>query len=287
MLKYCLDIDQKSKWIICPVPEAARDMPFCMTEYGSFICGGDYYTERDSRTGYQLIYTISGKGVFFCGEDELELLPNTAVLIRCSELHRYETARQPWHNIWIHFEGSGADAYEKYINNGGYSAINMSDASDFTAELDMLKTLAQRDDVISCALVSDCISGLMTELLTARLSAELSRSESGRYPEIRPVLDFIHKNYYKQITIDDMTHRINISKYHFIRIFKRQMGVTPYEYLIEYRISRAKILLRTTNKSIYEISYDVGYRSRSNFISRFRESVGVTPAQYRDNNIHT
>lgn len=82
-----------------------------------------------------------------------------------------------------------------------------------------------------------------------------------------------------------MTEKMNISKYHFIRVFKRQMGVTPYEYLTEYRINMAKILLRTTYKSVFEIAFDVGYNSKSNFIAKFHSMTGVTPSQYRKENI--
>ena len=63
------------------------------------------------------------------------------------------------------------------------------------------------------------------------------------------------------------------------------MGVTPYEYLTEYRINMAKIPLRTTYKSVFEIAFDVGYNSKSNFIAKFHSMTGVTPSQYRKENI--
>lgn len=47
----------------------------------------------------------------------------------------------------------------------------------------------------------------------------------------------------------------------------------------------AKILLRTTYKSVFEIAFDVGYNSKSNFIAKFHSMTGVTPSQYRKENI--
>ena len=89
----------------------------------------------------------------------------------------------------------------------------------------------------------------------------------------------------RPITVDDITEHIKISKYHFIRLFKKQMGVTPYEYLINYRINQAKILLQTTSRSLFEISYDVGYKSKSNFVAQFKTLVGTTPAKYRSESL--
>lgn len=84
------------------------------------------------------------------------------------------------------------------------------------------------------------------------------------------VIDFIQNNYSDSISIDDMIQNIHISKYHFIRLFRRIMGTTPYNYLTNYRINKSKLLLRTTNKSIAEISEECGFLDTSNFISQFK-----------------
>lgn len=286
MLDYCLDISSNSKWVICTKPDIAKTLPFYITEAGEFFAGEKYYTERDGRSGLQLIYTISGTGRLTAGGNEITLLPNTAVIIRCGERHRYETFEAPWHNLWIHFDGSGTEGYEHLINDDRYHSIPVANTADFESDFMNLLTMSGKFDLLTGALISDCISRLMTELLTQKLSRALRpEGTDGRYPELRTVLDFIHKNYGRAITIDDMTDRVNISKYHFIRIFKKQMGVTPYEYLTDYRINKAKILLRTSYKSVFEIACDVGYKSKSNFIAKFRAATGTTPAKYRRENI--
>ena len=289
MLKYNLDILDKSKWVMGTTPEAARLLPFYITEAGEFFAGEDYFTERDGRDGYQLIYTASGSGRFIADNKEIKLEAGSAVIIRCNERHRYETYKSGWHNLWIHFDGCGAKGFESLINGDEYVAVYTADKEELETALTTIITMAHRTDMLSCALISDSVSKIMTALLTQRLTKALQSDGSNggetKYPEIHSVLEFIHKNYALSITIDDMVRDINISKYHFIRIFKRQMGVTPYEYLTDYRMKMAKILLRTTYKSIFEISDEVGYKSKSNFISKFRDLNGVTPAQYRKENI--
>ena len=287
MLKYNLDIDKNSKWIIGAQPEVIKTFPFYCTEAGEFFAGKKYYTERDSRSGYQLIYTVSGCGRFIFGTETISLPAGSAIIIRCSERHRYETDTAVWHNLWLHFDGAGAAAYERYINEAGrYYAVEISDTDGFTSNLRLVLNLAEKTDMISYSLSSDCISSLMTEALTQRLRSGISGSDKGgRYPEIHAAISFIRQNYNKQIGIDDITSVANMSRFHFIRVFKRHMGVTPYDYLIGCRISKAKILLRTTSKSVFEIAEEVGYKSKSNFIAKFRDLTGMTPAIYRRENI--
>lgn len=286
MLDYKLDIADNSKWVICTKPEVAKALPFYITEAGEFYAKGGYYTERDGRDGLQLIYTVSGEGRLIADNTETRLLPGSAVIIRCGEHHRYETVGNGWHNFWLHFDGTGAKGYEDMINDGEYCVVPISGKEEIESNLMMILTVSAKNDMLSSALISDCISRIMTEILTQKLSCALNGdSGGGKYPEIHSVLEFIHKHYGETISIDDMTEKMNISKYHFIRVFKRQMGVTPYEYLTEYRINMAKILLRTTYKSVFEIAFDVGYNSKSNFIAKFHSMTGVTPSQYRKENI--
>lgn len=92
----------------------------------------------------------------------------------------------------------------------------------------------------------------------------------------------IHIRYSEPILIDDMMKDIPLSKYYFIRIFKRIMGVTPYNYLIHYRINISKILLRSTDMSVGEIAEKCGFLDTSNFITQFKKYTGQRPLQYKN-----
>jgi len=83
------------------------------------------------------------------------------------------------------------------------------------------------------------------------------------------------------VTLDDLLLVANLSKYHFIRVFKRQMGLTPYQYLQQYRMNQAQVLLCGTNMPISEVAVQVGYGDTSGFIEHFCGVVGVTSAVYR------
>jgi AraC-like DNA-binding protein len=72
-----------------------------------------------------------------------------------------------------------------------------------------------------------------------------------------------------------------LSKYHFLRLFKATYGITPMEYVSRRRIERAQDLLRSTNLTVTEVCFVVGFSSLGSFSSRFRSMVGETPSEFQ------
>src|SRR5918993_2162828 len=90
---------------------------------------------------------------------------------------------------------------------------------------------------------------------------------------------FIDNNYDEAISLSDISNSSLISKYHFIRLFKKTYGRTPNEYLVEVRISAAKRLLKDGVK-IPEVCMAVGFSSTTSFIGLFKKISGITPGRY-------
>ncbi len=72
-----------------------------------------------------------------------------------------------------------------------------------------------------------------------------------------------------------------MSQYYFSRLFKQAMGVSPYQYVMQQRIERAKYLLRTTSLSVAEIAPQVGFSTQNQLTIQFRKFTGTTPSGYR------
>ena len=70
---------------------------------------------------------------------------------------------------------------------------------------------------------------------------------------------------------------------HFLRVFKRETGFTPHEYVINTRLSNARYLLRNTAMSVKDICFSCGFSSESAFCITFKKRAKMTPAQYRQN----
>jgi AraC-like DNA-binding protein len=85
----------------------------------------------------------------------------------------------------------------------------------------------------------------------------------------------------EELTLSDLAASAAMSPFHFLRLFKRETGVTPYRFLVQARIRRAVDLLRDTSRPVTEIAFAVGFTDLSNFINAFRREIGVSPRQYR------
>jgi len=72
-----------------------------------------------------------------------------------------------------------------------------------------------------------------------------------------------------------------VSEAHFIRTFRAAFGETPHRYLQRRRVERAMFLLRSTDRSVTDVCFDVGFSSLGTFSRTFRDIVGETPSEYR------
>jgi AraC family transcriptional regulator len=126
---------------------------------------------------------------------------------------------------------------------------------------------------------------LSSHRLTAQAIRSLPASRPGKRQELYRRLnwgrDFIHSNYQRPITIDDMASAACLSKFHFIRLFHGLEGVTPYRYLQHKRVAAAQRLLSTTDLSHVEIAEQVGFDHRSTMFRQMRRLTGRSGRSYR------
>lgn len=126
---------------------------------------------------------------------------------------------------------------------------------------------------------------LSSHRLTTRAAQSLAASRSGKRQELYRRLgwgrDFIHSNYQRPITIDDMARAACLSKFHFIRLFHALEGVTPYRYLQRKRVAAAQRLLSTTRLTHVEIAEQVGFDHRSTMFRHIRRVTGRSGRQLR------
>ena len=92
---------------------------------------------------------------------------------------------------------------------------------------------------------------------------------------------FIDKHFSENINLDKIASKALVSKFHFIRLFKKYYGRTPNQYLQEVRIENAKKLLRK-RKNIDDVCSVIGFTSKTSFISLFKKMTGTTPLAYQN-----
>ena len=92
--------------------------------------------------------------------------------------------------------------------------------------------------------------------------------------------DYIHDNLSTSLSLDDIANQVHVSKYHFIRLFRRQMGMTPHQYIINARVNRARHAL-ALGMPIDEAASLFGFSDQSHLNRRFKLVYGLTPYQYQ------
>ncbi len=99
---------------------------------------------------------------------------------------------------------------------------------------------------------------------------------------IAHALAFIHDEFDKGPEIADMASQAHLSPFHFQRLFRKQVGVSPKQYLLLKQLQEARWLLRTTGLPVQEIGRRAGFATKAHFGATFRKSVGRTPTDYRE-----
>ncbi len=102
--------------------------------------------------------------------------------------------------------------------------------------------------------------------------------------KIKIILNYINENYMDDISIKDMCSICNFSEYHFMRFFKKYIGMTCIEYINTYRLEMASKFLDTTANSIMDISFEVGFNNVSYFNKLFKSKYKLTPREFREIN---
>ncbi len=108
-----------------------------------------------------------------------------------------------------------------------------------------------------------------------------SASPSADEGRIKDMLTFIHSHYQDKIELRDIAGAAHISERECSRCFTKSLGMTPFQYVLNYRVRRAAELLTETRKPVAEIAYATGFFGNSYFGKTFKNLIGMTPNEYR------
>jgi AraC family transcriptional regulator len=97
---------------------------------------------------------------------------------------------------------------------------------------------------------------------------------------LRRTIDYMQNNLGTNLRLSELADNVQMSQWHFCRMFKQSMGISPHQYLLRQRIEAAKKRLMRPNADLLEISTELGFNNRSHFTSIFRRLVGCTPTQF-------
>lgn len=97
-------------------------------------------------------------------------------------------------------------------------------------------------------------------------------------------IEYINKNYHKQISVTELSEILGIDRRKFSELFQEAIGLPPNKYIQQYRLEEAKAQLKYSNLSISEIADKTGYSDSFYFSKTFKKNIGISPKEYRKNN---
>ena len=160
-----------------------------------------------------------------------------------------------------------------------FPELVIDDSDLFTRILKLHRTLEQSDVSLleRQSQFVETIGHLILRHADAKPAARTWKFYSKYTKKAREYLD---QHYHAEMSLEQLADLVQLSPYYLLRLFKKEVGVTPHIYLTHRRIMVAKQLL-TAGHSIAEVAYHTGFVDQSHLTNRFKHIVGVTPGQYR------
>ncbi len=120
--------------------------------------------------------------------------------------------------------------------------------------------------------------------VVSTLNGGLHAGEPASSRDQKRIIDALHlieARYTEPLSLTSLAGRVQMSPYHFLRVFRAVAGVTPHQYLVRTRLRRAAVALATTDELIATIAFAHGFGDLSTFVATFRRVFGLAPRDYR------
>ncbi len=239
------------------------------------------------RNHFIVHYIISGEGKVLMNNKSYNLQPGSAFFIFPDQKNYYRASKNnPWVYKWVGFIGNRADDLLMSI---GISRQRTVFNLEFSKEIESLfdnifDNLKLRNQGFELS-----VKGLFFMLLSIFFSkfGKHTTNEILNYKNedyIDKIISFIDNNFQRDISVIQMAEYLGINRSYFSTLFKKRMGSSVQEYLIQYRMNKAKEMLVHSNYTISEIAYSTGYTDYFSFIKSFKKNAGSTPKEYRKKN---
>ena len=198
------------------------------------------------------------------------------VIFDCQEPYCY-TASDGSEFYWLLFNGlNSRDFYQRILHShNGHHVFTPQTFVEIAGQMDTLMSSCAEEERMSEAACSQLLHRVLCLLL---VDASQSHTSQNR---IAQAIRYINQHLFEQISVQTVADAVHLSPSHFSRQFKGYTGYSPYEYIVLRRIDRAKHMLVSTQMSIKEIAYHIGYNSEENFIHSFQKNVGISPGLFR------
>ncbi len=242
---------------------------------------------------------LRGKKVMHLFDDpEFEYLPGETVIIPSNVEMKIDFPEASKHNptqclalAIDHFKINETLQFlnERYPKEGQNNFWKLDyDNYFFYNNIELASTINKLiKECMSSSITKDALADLTLQELLVRIiqtqtakSIDTNKLTDKNNPMV-PVLEYIRANIRESINLKELSDKACMSPTSFYRYFKRELGMSPIEFILSEKIKQAKQLLKDPNVQINEVSYASGFEDSNYFIRIFKKYEGVTPKQYQ------
>lgn len=246
---------------------------------GEEICKPSHNFGPSVRPNFLIHYIVSGKGFFICENIKYFLEKGQAFIIFPEKLTYYEADDlEPWHYIWIGFSGILA---KDLVYKCGFSKDNYI----YTQKNQISYTISLLEELIIDPYNSIKVLGYFNLFLSSLIANNMFETNvinnEANYYLTKRIADYIVNNYWEDIKISQLAKDNNLDRSYFSRIFKKEIGRSPQQFLLDFRMERAKELLKRNDVSVGDCARSVGYKDPLVFSKIFKNYFSVSPMKYR------
>ena len=241
----------------------------------------------------EFVYIKKGTTNVAVGNNKYTLTAGNGIFINTQIIHRFESAEPALiPNIVFSpllLASNESLIYQKYIQ----PVLSSTDCQIFTSDIPWQKEIIDilnsifllQEQTDSCELQTIRllldIWQIMYENISAASAGQSCQSDIQEQARLQIMLQYIHENYQKSLTLDDLTHLVSLSKSSILNLFNKYVNMSPIDYVIHYKLKQAAHLLDTTENSISYIAQNTGFNNAGYFCRKFKDVFKLTPGQYR------
>ena len=245
----------------------------------------DWHSTLHTHPFTELFYVVDGKGEFNIQGQRFPVKPNDFVIINPQVEHtELSSPDEPLEYIVLGINGLSFSNLTP-VSEGGhpFSFFNLRDE-----QKDILRYLnAMVQEATSQSMSYELVCHNLLEILLIKIlrhqhfDLEVGK-QSKATKDISFIKHYLETYYHESIQLEDLASMTHLSRFYISHSFKKEIGMSPMEYLIDIRIKESKILLRTTNYSISQVADIVGFTTPTYFSKQFSKSTGISPTDYRE-----
>ncbi|MDD3141827.1 MAG: AraC family transcriptional regulator [Lachnospiraceae bacterium] len=247
-------------------------------------CTPHYQWGPGIRDHYLIHHVVSGTGYYTVNNITYTLNSGDTFLIYpFDEVTYYADDSNPWEYCWVGFTGTDAKIILQATDFTKSSpVIHQSNMGD-QIKRQLLHIYAARGSEFENAM--EMTGRLYTTLALFMKGSIASRRDDSYQTYAKKGVEYIHSHYLYPITVEDIAEYVGISRSHLYRSFQVSLSQSPKDYLTDFRIKQACILLKQSSLSITAISKSVGFEDNLNFSKAFKKCKGLAPSIYAKEHI--